>query len=115
MQEYLKLNKKLLNAIVLIGANAAGLSDLAMAWLDAEGQLYDWEASDFLFEGPLADANFMSVKALFAKRKNDALRPQHFLALLTDPRHRARKSTSIGSLAAATRKTLATHRRLRRL
>jgi hypothetical protein len=93
LQEYLKHNKKLLDAIVLIGANAAGLSDLAMAWLDAEVQLYDWEASDFpcLFEGPLTDANFMSVKALFAKRKNDALRPKHFLALLTDPRTKASK------------------------
>jgi hypothetical protein len=64
-----------------------------MAWLDGELQLQKWQCSDFpiLFSNALGEANFFKLKALFAKRKGDALKSQHLLALLTDPRPKARK------------------------
>lgn len=92
MQEYLKLNDILIKSIATGGANTAMLSDAAIAWLEAELQLNSWQSKDFpsLFGDHLGDANFQKVKSIFAKRRETALKPQHYLALLLDPRPRVR-------------------------
>jgi hypothetical protein len=89
LQEYLLLNKVVVEVIVTLGAAGATLSEAALAWLDLEGDLRLHRASSYahlLGMGAVGEAAYAMIMQAFESRKAIGLTMLHCAALMLDPR-----------------------------
>jgi hypothetical protein len=100
LQEYMSINKPVLDFIVLLGSDTALVSDAGRALLEIKKH-FDNLPNDSLRriskENPAAD--LAQLKALMQKRVEKSLTDAHYLALFLDPRPSIRKFVNDSRLA----------------
>jgi hypothetical protein len=107
LQEYLTMNKVVLEVIVTLGAGNATLSEAGLAWLELESTFKRQSPRSLvslLGSHAMGEAAYATILAALQHRKQKSLSHSHYAALLLDPRPTMRSSASqyIGSAVDGT-------------
>jgi hypothetical protein len=86
LQEYLDINKPILELIVSMGSNSATPSDAARSWLLIQRHFEQLQASALSRISTTPKQDLATLRALVGKRVQDGLTDAHYLALFLDPR-----------------------------
>jgi hypothetical protein len=107
LQEYLTMNKVVLEVIVTLGADNATLSEAGLAWLKLESAFKMQSPRplvSLLGCGAMGEAAYATILAALQHRKQKSLTHFQYAAMLLDPRPTMRSSASqyIGSAVDGT-------------
>jgi hypothetical protein len=86
LQEYIKINTPVLDAIAKISSDSACLSDAARSWYEIKEHFAKLNSSEIRCISDMPRQDLATLQALAAQRVDDGLKDVLCLALLLDPR-----------------------------
>jgi hypothetical protein len=86
LQEYIRINTPVLDAIVKMSSDSACLSDAARSWYEIKEHFAQLNGSDIRRISHMPRQDLATLQALAAHRVDDGLKDVLCLALLLDPR-----------------------------